>query len=153
MIRRLTILLLIVGCEEDAPIERDMNLVGTWQWFESIYHTTNDHASEEKIDTNDGDITFHYVYKFFRDGTFTYSIPGGIEGTWTTSSNTITFAKVNQDPIYGYRAETYSITDDDEYLTFLGSASGDTLYCPICQTDEDAIRSWERKFFRINSEP
>ena len=120
MIRRLIILLLIVGC--DNPTESSVNpIIGTWKetFTTNTIQDYHQGSNTETITNNDIIAT----YTFNQDGTYIY---GEMEGTWITNSNTITLESSGNSDEYNYSISnnilsiSYNITNES--------------YCSSCQS-------------------
>tara|TARA_Y100000588_G_C13569400_1_gene633941 strand:- start:27 stop:590 length:564 start_codon:yes stop_codon:yes gene_type:complete len=117
MIRRLIILLLIVGCDTTEPenIEPDnnINIIGTWHPFLSILHFSSSECSTvpSNKDTTNVNISnynlsecsddWHY-YNFNQNNSFEfvacddwYGTIETISGTWSIVNDTLHFIPVN----------------------------------------------------------
>ena len=93
MIRRLIILLLIVGCDKDTPTESSVHpLVGVWEGTE-LKITTDEGSATISLGENTDFGTLTYI--FGADGKFSFKqavifgqATGG--GTWSSTANKIT---------------------------------------------------------------
>ena len=121
MIRRLIILLLIVGCDNNSTGSNINPIVGIWEWV-STTNTIQDYhqgSNSETITNNDIIVT----YTFNQDGTYNY---GEMEGTWTTNSNTLILLSNGDSNEYDY-----SINNNTLLISYTSTIE---IYCSACQS-------------------
>ena len=119
MIRRLIILLLIVGCGSDSPTENtdsyDPQLVGAW---EMIVRTTIVNGNETIINSNDDN---NEITIMDEDGTYIFNLDKDViehfpKGNWWTIDNKIIIQ--DMDPIYNQEEMIFSINNGILKLNF-----------------------------------
>ena len=136
MIRRLTILLLIVGCEEDTPTESSVQTIeGIWQW---AYTTsiTQDYHQGQILETITNDNNFEKTYTFNTDGTYIYASGVSVEGNWTTSSNTLTLLSDGNSVEYNY-----SINNNNLLISYTNTTETQCTACQSSHSETITIQS------------
>ena len=123
MIRRLIILLLIVGCDNSTEPE-DHPLVGVWVFSESSINIGGE------ITTTSADNLNWETLIFNSDGSFSYEqmIDGETDtgnGTWSTNGNKMTFIVEGVTQIYDYLINGAVFTYSYEIIN---PSDGSTLY-------------------------
>ena len=128
MIRRLIILLLIVGCDKNSTESSVHPLVGVWEFVQAVYTFTALECSSEELneDYTETAQEFQFTMVFNVDGLYVYSggyvldtnaeLGGEFSGTgiWTTTNN--------NKLVITYTDEDYTDTETYDY-----SITGTTL--------------------------